>query len=120
MTTYNDTNIAQPITFNKLTATQFDNATSIANDELYLVDPEFLGGKILATNVDGDIAETDVATTASIDAKTSSVQPIVPSNLDYAVKSGVTTNTNTLTTSEQEAACEWLGAGQQVILRDWS
>ena len=120
MTTYNDTNIEQPITFNKLTTTQFNNATTIEADELYLVDPEFVGGKILATNTDGDIAETDVATTTSIDAKTNSVQPIVPSNLDYAVKSGVTTNTNTLTSSEQAAACEWLGASQQVILRDWS
>ena len=45
MTTYNDTNIEQPITFNKLTNTQFNNAAIIETDELYLVDPEFVGKK---------------------------------------------------------------------------
>lgn len=42
--------------------------------------------------------------------KTSRYKPITPSNLDYAVKAGVTTNTETLTAEEKAAACEWIGA----------
>ena len=59
MTTYNDTPINTPLVINQLTQDQFDNATSIAEDELYLVDPEFTGGKVLATNNQGEIVETD-------------------------------------------------------------
>ena len=35
---------------NKLTKTQFDNAQDLSADELYLVDPEFTGNKILVTD----------------------------------------------------------------------
>ena len=38
-------------------------------------------------------------------------RPIVPGNLDYAVKQAIIDNkTGTLTDDEQEVACEWLGA----------
>lgn len=48
-----------------------------------------------------------------IDAKTAHYNPIVPSKLDYAVKVGVTTNTETLTDDEKASACDWLGAVQR-------
>lgn len=59
------------------------------------------------------------ATTTVIDGKTNTYRPIVPSVLDYAIKIGVTTNTYTLTSTEQENACAWLGASQQTIFRDY-
>ena len=59
MTTYNDTGITKPLIINQLSQTQFDNAASIAEDELYLVDPQFTGGKVLATDNQGEIIETD-------------------------------------------------------------
>ncbi|MBO7732890.1 MAG: hypothetical protein J6S67_10065 [Methanobrevibacter sp.] len=64
MTTLTTTDVAQ-LKINRLTKTQFDNASSLSNLEEYQVDPEFTGGKILASNTDGDIVETDV-TTATI------------------------------------------------------
>ena len=60
------------------------------------------------------------ASTAEISAKTNQYRPIVPYNLDEAVKVSVTTNANTLTSTEQANACSWLGASQQTIFRDWS
>lgn len=38
---------------------------------------------------------------------------ITPKNIDYAVKVGITTNTETLTDEEKTSACEWLGALKQ-------
>ncbi|MBQ8495097.1 MAG: hypothetical protein IJ465_05020, partial [Clostridia bacterium] len=49
------------------------------------------------------------ASTANIDDRKTK-RPITPTNLDYAVKVGITTNTNELTTDEQAAALAWLGA----------
>lgn len=50
------------------------------------------------------------ASNANIDAKTAGVnKPIVPATLDYAVKVGLTTNTETLTDEEKKAAQSWLG-----------
>ena len=37
-------------------------------------------------------------------------KPIVPQNLDYAIKIGLTTNTETLTDEEKASALNWLGA----------
>lgn len=50
------------------------------------------------------------ASDAEISARSSPYKPIVPANLDYAVKSGVTTNTLTMTDAEKTAACGWMGA----------
>lgn len=50
-----------------------------------------------------------------IDTATDNYKPIVASNYKYAVKVGVTTNTETLTDEEQTSACEWLGA-----VKEWS
>lgn len=51
---------------NRLTKTQFDSIISPANDELYLVDPEFSGGKVLGTNANGDVVETNINTTGVV------------------------------------------------------
>ena len=52
-------------------------------------------------------------TTAEITSKANQYKAVTLSLLDYAVKVGVTTNTNTLTDDEKATACSWLGAGQQ-------
>ena len=44
-----------------------------------------------------------------INAKTQNYKPIVPNNLDYAVKTGITTNTLELTADEKANAKAWLG-----------
>lgn len=49
------------------------------------------------------------ASNSQIDTKASSYLPIVPANLDYAVKVALTTNTLTLTESEKAAARNWMG-----------
>ena len=68
--------------------------------------------------IDGNSGSGSIvkAPTATISAKTNNFQPIVPSNLDYAVKVGITTNTETLSPEEQTSACEWLGALKKVVL----
>jgi len=58
MTTYNVKGLTKPLTLNKLTQTQFNNATVIEDDELHLVDPEFTGNKVLVTTIDGDVVES--------------------------------------------------------------
>lgn len=55
------------------------------------------------------ILQIQNASTSNISDKISTFFPITPSTLDYAVKVGVTTNTNTLTTSEKTNAQTWLG-----------
>lgn len=64
------------------------------------------------------------ASQGNIDKKTS-YQPITPSRFDYALKVGLTTNTETLTETEKEQALAWLGAvkkttdGRQIYGTDW-
>ena len=50
------------------------------------------------------------ATEAEIDDKTHSYNPIVPNNLNYAVKAGLTSNSITLTEAEKTSALNWIGA----------
>ena len=64
----------------------------------------------------GDMLKTLKAENSNIDAKANNYLPIVPSNLDYAVKVGITTNTNTLTATEKSNACDWLGAVKDVTV----
>lgn len=59
MTTKTNTPVEQ-IKINRLNQTQFDNATTIENNELYAVDPQFTGGKVLATDSNGDIVESNL------------------------------------------------------------
>lgn len=54
---------------------------------------------------------TSSANNSAIDQKISSYLPITPKYVDYAVKTGLTTNTITLTDEEKAAAQEWLGLG---------
>ena len=58
MTTKSETQL-QDLKFNRLTQRQLENATSLSSAELYMVDPEFTGGKVLATDNQGEIVETD-------------------------------------------------------------
>ena len=53
-----ETSVTQ-LKINRLTKTQFDGATGLNQNEVYLEDPLFNGGKILATDSAGDIVETD-------------------------------------------------------------
>lgn len=50
---------------------------------------------------------------SDINAKSNAYKPIVPALLDYAIKEGLTANTETLTDEEKAAACEWVGALEQ-------
>lgn len=43
---------------NRLTKTQFDSASELSDTELYAVDPQFAGGKLLETDSDGEIVES--------------------------------------------------------------
>ena len=71
---------------------------------------------VVKTNVSTGVSITSgllyvvKATDDEITAKTNLYKPIVPNNLDYAVKSGVTTNTIELTDDEKASARTWLGA----------
>lgn len=49
----------QKLKINRLTKTQFDGA-SPSNTEIYAVDPEFSGDKLLATDANGDIVESTI------------------------------------------------------------
>lgn len=50
----------------------------------------------------------NAATTSDITSKTNAYKPIVPSNLEAAIKTGITTNTYTLDSSEKAAATNWI------------
>lgn len=71
---------------------------------------------VVKTNVSTGVSITSgllyvvKATDDEIKAKTNLYKPIVPSNLDYAVKTGVTTNTIELTDDEKSSARTWIGA----------
>ena len=72
-------------------------------------------GVIMATPTYGSMVNSGYLQTAKANkdeilAKGSGYKPIVPNTLDYAVKVGITTNTETLTDEEQTSACDWLGA----------
>jgi hypothetical protein len=53
---------------------------------------------------------TEKATDSNINEKDNNYKVIVPSNLDYAVKVSITTNTETWTDEEKASACETIGA----------
>lgn len=114
---YDNTNLAATLD-SKLEGVQIDgteltpdannkvNIPIAANNRLGVVFPAGFGVIVTAS---GALA-INRASDALIDAKTNNFQPVVPSNLDYAVKVGVTTNTNTLTDTEKQNACKWVGA----------
>ena len=63
MTVNKSETTAQSLRINRLNQTQFSQAGDLPVNELYLVDPEFTGGKILTTDLTGDIVES----TSSVD-----------------------------------------------------
>lgn len=87
--------------------TDYVKNTDYATKDKYGVIKASLNGGFNLYSGDLYIAGADKS---RIDAKTSHYNPIVPSRLDYAVKVGVTTNTETLTDDEKASACDWLGA----------
>ena len=56
MTTTQVSTKISKLKINKLTQTQFDNASEYSNSELYFVDPEFTGNNVILTNNDGSLA----------------------------------------------------------------
>ena len=52
-------NYINDLKINKPTRTQLQNASTLSSDQLYFEDPEFMGGKLLATDGNGDIVESD-------------------------------------------------------------
>lgn len=54
--------ILNTLKINRLNKSQYDNAESLNNNELYLVDPQFNGNKILKTDASGNIVESDIST----------------------------------------------------------
>lgn len=80
-----------------------------AGGKLGLVFPAGFGVSVTASGAMATVKATD----ALLLAKANNFQPVVPSNLDSAIKIGVTTNTITLTDTEKTNACNWVGAGQK-------
>lgn len=82
---------------NKLTKTQMDAVVNPSSTELYCVDPEFVGNKLLASSLSGDIVETNIPSSLATVATTGSYndlsdKPTIPSaqvNSDWAASSGV-------------------------------
>lgn len=64
-------------------------------------------GSGLQMGSSGDL-KTYQASEAEILAKSNQYKPITPAKLDYAVKVGITTNTNTLSTAEKQTATNWI------------
>ncbi len=63
--------------------------------------------------LNGDKLTINQATKENIDDKINK-RPIVPANLDYAIRVGLTTNTEILTEEEKTAAQSWLGVTEVV------
>lgn len=65
-------------------------------------------------NVDGTgKAYISKATDSLVTAKTNNYRPLTPSNIDLAVKTGITTNTIELTNEEKTNAKNWLGISDE-------
>ena len=47
------------LVINRMTKTVYDSQTTLNNGEIYLVDPQFVGNRILTTNAGGEIIEAD-------------------------------------------------------------
>ena len=65
MTTQSET-ATQSLRINRLNQTQFSQAEDLPVNELYLVDPEFTGGRGLMTDLTGDVVEGMYTGTKSI------------------------------------------------------
>ena len=79
----------------------------------YATDKEagiFIVGEGLVMSATSHKLNISPATTAQIEGGTGAQRPITVSNYKYAVKVGITTNTETLTDEEKASARNWLGA----------
>ena len=95
-----------------IAAEMIDLTNYVKNDD-YATDDN--AGVVFTSSVAGIESKYGVlriksATEAVVTAKQNTYMPIVPKNLDHAVKVGITTNTKTLTDAEKATACSWLGA----------
>lgn len=96
-----------------------DNISSLTNDAHYVTTTDYAttdtGGVVKVSTSGGTqmngsgVITTYRASDTDIDGKTNAYKVIVPRNLDYAVKMGITDNANTLTDAEKAAAQDWLG-----------
>ena len=64
----------------------------------------------IGVNIEDGSLYIKSATEAEINGKTHSYNPIVPNNLNYAVKAGLTSNSITLSEAEKTSALNWIGA----------
>ena len=64
----------------------------------------------IGVNIEDGSLYIKSATEAEINDKTHSYNPIVPNNLNYAVKAGLTSNSITLSEAEKTSALNWIGA----------
>ena len=78
-----DTKVNQ-LVINRLTKTQF-NSVSPSNTELYAVDPEFTGGKVLSTDSNGDVVESSIDPTKVVSRNTVADTTSTTITLDNAV-----------------------------------
>lgn len=88
MTTTLTTTGAKKLKINKLTKTQLASAT-LSSTEMYLVDPEFTGDKLLVTDSNGDIAESTLLAPSKWISKSLSVY----NNVTLSVSGSPTTYT---------------------------
>ena len=109
-----DTEVTQTI-INRLNQTQFNNASALEPNEVYAVDPQFTGGKVLVSTADGDIAEgtidpTNIVTdvelngTSTVTSGVASINAVTDVQQDGAsiVTSGVATVPNAVTFRDWE------------------
>lgn len=90
-----------------------DDYATMTNAGVVKVDPSHG----VTINDDGELS-TAKANESHITAKTNQYRPICPSNLDLAVKVGVTTNKITLTDDEKSSAQAWLGLSEMILTQE--
>ena len=81
--------MVQQLGINRLTKSQYDSVPSseINPNELYLEDPEFNGNKLLMTDVNGEIVETDLSV--------SDIPPLGPTVITLSNDNTITLADNT-------------------------
>lgn len=105
-----DGSSAQMLETQKVDLTNYVKFTDYATKEKAGVSK--INGFGLIINGNG-VLEIYQASKFDIDKKENLYNPITPYRLNYAVKVGITNNTETLTEEEKASACEWLGAVKQ-------
>ena len=98
---------------NELTKTQFESASDLSETELYAVDPEFTGGKLLKTDNDGNIVESTLSeSTVGTVTSVNNVQP-VNGNVSLTIPtqasdiSALDTDASNITSTGKETIVGW-------------